>query len=285
MATAETARRAWTCRSCATVVSTPYCPECGERPVVAGDLTLRGLLRQLVNAASSVDGRVLRSLRELLVRPGALTVSWIEGPRKPYVGPIQLFLLANVVFVAVQSFTASNVFSSTLDSHLHHQDWSSLAARMVADHVKARSTTIEAYAPVFDHAVAIYAKAFVIVMTIPFAAFLPIVFFRMRRPFFVHVVFSLHVYAFILLLYCMALAIVGVDVLCGGAGLASPRVDHTLTALNLAACAIYLYLAIGRVYGGGSAWRAVTSAALAVAILAIVLGYRFGLFVLTLRLT
>lgn len=284
MATTEDPLQAWTCRTCSTVVTTRYCPQCGDRPVLPRDLALRGLLHQLLNAVSSIDGRLLRTLRTLFVRPGALTVAWVQGPRKPHVGPIQLFLLANVVFVAAQSMTGTNIFSSTLESHLHHQDWSGLAQRMVAKRLQSGPTTLEAYAPTFNRAVALYAKWLVILMAIPFAVLLPILFVRAPRPFVVHVVFAVHVYSFLLFLYCAALAISGIDLVCGGAGLESPRFDTILTLFNLSACTAYLHAAIGRVYGARGATRVVTSLILAVAILAIVLAYRFGLLVLTLRL-
>jgi hypothetical protein len=48
--------------------------------------------------------------------------AWTSGVRKPYVAPFQLFLIANVLFFAMQWLTGENVFSSSLDSHLHHQD-------------------------------------------------------------------------------------------------------------------------------------------------------------------
>jgi hypothetical protein len=50
-------------------------------------------------------------------------------------------------------------------------------------------------------------------------------------------------------------------------------------------CAGYLYLAIGRVYGGRTAERVVRAAVLTVGVTAIVLGYRFALLLITLYTT
>jgi hypothetical protein len=50
-------------------------------------------------------------------------------------------------------------------------------------------------------------------MVLPFAILLPMMFYRTRQPFVAHVVFSLHFYAFWLLLFCASLAVVAVDVL------------------------------------------------------------------------
>jgi len=276
---------AWTCPTCKTTVESPYCPTCGEHPVRPRDLTLRGLLAQLFHATSSIDGRLISSVRCLLTRPGALTVAYANGPRKLYLGPFQLFLVANVVFVAAQSLTGMNVFSSPLDSHLHHQDWSPVAQRLVAHRLEAAHSTLERYAPVFNRSVALHAKSLIILMTVPFSLLLPVVFFAKRKSFGVHVVFAVHVYAFLLFLACVSLAMAEIDVLCGGTGLESAWVDNALSAFNLAACAVYLYLATGTVYGAKGAARVIASLGLAVAFAAIALGYRFGLFLFTLYVT
>jgi hypothetical protein len=88
----------WTCPSCDTTVRTPFCPACGEGRPRAHELTLRGLLGQGVKAFTKLDARLLRSVRSLLRRPGALTLVYLNGPRKPYIGPFALFLLAGSCF-------------------------------------------------------------------------------------------------------------------------------------------------------------------------------------------
>ena len=99
----------WTCPSCHTTLVTPFCPGCGERPVGPPDLTLKGIAAQVLKAVGGVDGRLLRSLRLLLGRPGALTEAHARGQRKPYLGPFQLLLIANVFFFAAQSLTHTKI--------------------------------------------------------------------------------------------------------------------------------------------------------------------------------
>ena len=272
----------WTCPTCKVSVPTRFCARCGEEPLAPHDLTLRGLAGKLAHALTSIDARVLMTARQLIRRPGELTVSWADGVRKPYVAPFQLFLVANVIFFALQSVTGMNVFSSTLESHLHHQDWSDLAASLVTHRLEAMHTSLEAYAPVFDRAVVLNAKSLIVLMTVPFAALLPLVFMRRRRPFMLHVVFSLHLYTFLLLLFSVALVVAKVSEWAGFGGLDAPIVDDVLSVLNLAACALYLHAAIGPVYGATGGLRVAQAAGLAVAVGAIVMGYRFVLLLITL---
>ena len=142
--------------------------------------------------------------------------------------------------------------------------------------------TVAQYEPIFDRSVVLNAKSLVLLMTLPFALVLPLVFLRERRPFMTHVVFSLHLYTFLLLLFCVALAAAKASALLGFGGLAVPLVDDVLSVANLSACALYLYLAIGVVYGTTGALRLAKTIALALVAGAIVIGYRFALFFITL---
>jgi Protein of unknown function (DUF3667) len=275
----------WTCPTCKEVVTTAFCGRCGEEPLAPRDLTVRGLAEKLVHALTSIDARAVRTVRQLLRFPGELTLAWTSGVRKPYVAPFQIFLIANVIFFGVQWLTGEIVFSSPLDSHLHHQDWSELAQSLLAKHLAAAHIKLEDYAPEFDRTVILNAKSLIVLMTIPFALLLPLVFIRERRPFMAHVAFSLHLYTFLLLLFCVGLLAAKASALLGFGGLESARVDNVLTAVNLVACALYLYLAIGPVYAASGATRLMKAALLSVAVAAIVVGYRFVLFLITLYAT
>ena len=280
-----TVNESWTCPTCSSTVSTPFCPGCGESFPRARDLTLRGLCESLFRAFINVDSRLVRSFRYLLVCPGLLTVAYVQGRRRPFIEPFQLFLIVNVLFFAVQSRTNTNIVSSQLDSHLHNQDWSALAQRLVSSRLETLNTTLDVFAPVFNRAVVLHAKSFIILMALPFALLLPLVFYRSRQPFVAHVVFSLHLYTFLLLLFCVSLAIAALDVTLGGIGLNSSRLDRILSTINLAACATYLYQAAGTVYSASGAIRAIKALVLALVVAGILLGYRFVLFVVTLYTT
>lgn len=87
------------CPNCGAAGPGRYCPECGQRQ---GDATrtLRFWLRRAADEALSLDGRIPRSLRLLLVRPGGLTLEWHRGRRASYSNPFRLALLAAVLMVA-----------------------------------------------------------------------------------------------------------------------------------------------------------------------------------------
>jgi hypothetical protein len=246
------------------------------------DLTLRGFVGQIVLACTSIDGPIFRSLRCLVARPGFLTVAYLNGQRKPYALPLQLFLVANVLFFGMQSLVGAKVFSTPLNMHLNNQFWSGLAQPLVAHRLETNHTTLDLYAPIFDRSVELNAKSLVILMVLPFGVFLPLVFYRKQIPFVGHIVFSLHFYTFLLLLFCVALTVVGTSLLSGGSGLNSESFDHLLSAALVTVSGVYLFVAAGTVYKERGALRVFKALLMVTLTVSIVLGYRFALLLITL---
>ena len=275
----------WTCPNCDLVRNSPYCPECGEEPLRSHHLSIADIAHQTLMTLSEVDGRLLRSLRFAITRPGALTNAYVAGRRTPFLNPFALFLVANGIFFALQSAVKTNIFASPLESQLHRQDWSALAQTLVAGRLAAKGMTLESYAPLFDQFAVLYAKSLIILMVFVFAGILALMFWNQRRPFGAHVVFALHFYVFQLLLFCGALLLANGDRALGGGGLSSWTVDITLTVVNLTLCAGYLSVAIRKVYAARGIAGAGQMIVLALMSIAMVPAYRFTIFVITLYLT
>jgi hypothetical protein len=299
------AEASWNCPNCGVTVTTPFCARCGERPVRPPDLRLRSLLARLLHVTTSIDGRLLRTLRQLLRHPGSLTEAFVAGRRKPFIGPFQLFLLANVLFFAMQSVTGINVLGSSLESELHQQDWSEFAQAQVARRLgnaetdagnragtgaetsteRGTGSSTEAYRPVFDRAVVVNAKSLIILMAMPFAVVCALVFLRERKPFIAHVAFSLHQYTMLLLLFSATIAGVAVAQRLGSPGVDDPQVDNLISSLLVVAFAVYLHVATSRYFGAHGITRALKVIVLTVCAGALVLAYRFVIFMITLYAT
>ncbi|MDX2222139.1 MAG: DUF3667 domain-containing protein [Rhodospirillaceae bacterium] len=275
----------WTCPTCRQTVTTPFCAMCGEHPLDPREHSLRGVVTLAFQAMSNVDSRLVRSFKTLIARPGRLTEAFMSGRRKPYIGPFQVFLIANVLFFAMQSLSNMKIFSNTLDFRLDGQLWSDWGAALVADRLASSGRTYAAYAPVFDQAVAINAKSMIGLMVLPFALAAPLLFWRKRRPFAAHVAFALHFYAFLLLLFCVPLVITALDTFVGGTGVLSQGADDATSILLLTAGGFYLYAAIGPAYAARGPWRIVQALLLTAAAVWVFLVYRFALLPITLYTT
>lgn len=82
------------CPDCGNEVDGPWCSRCGQRQ---GPLhvPVRQLISEFLEDEFSLEGRLPRTLRQLIFRPGALTLEWLAGRRGRYIRPLRLYLLAS----------------------------------------------------------------------------------------------------------------------------------------------------------------------------------------------
>jgi hypothetical protein len=100
------------CVTCGAELRGAYCHACGEKVLGPEDLRVTTFLRRAMAAAFDADSRLWRTCRLLLARPGELTAEFVRGRREPYVHPLQLFLLANLVlFLALRWFGGFGTFT------------------------------------------------------------------------------------------------------------------------------------------------------------------------------
>ena len=88
------------CPSCGHAVDGAYCAHCGEEVLDPSKLTLRHFITHtLVNEIFNFDGKIWRTLRLLLFRPGFLALEYSAGRRRPYVNPLRVLIVTLVVYV------------------------------------------------------------------------------------------------------------------------------------------------------------------------------------------
>jgi hypothetical protein len=88
------------CPNCGTPRTGPYCASCGQKATPIAP-TLGYFVHELSHEVLNVDGKIFRSLRLLLTRPGFLTREIFAGRRASYVAPIRLYLVASVLSFAL----------------------------------------------------------------------------------------------------------------------------------------------------------------------------------------
>src|SRR5476651_1766118 len=77
------------CLNCGTNIQLEYCPECGQKEINA-DPTLREFLTEIAEGFLHWDGKVVRTFRLLLTKPGTLTEEYIAGKRVRFISPLRV---------------------------------------------------------------------------------------------------------------------------------------------------------------------------------------------------
>jgi hypothetical protein len=196
--------------------------------------------------------------------------------------PLQLFLVINVAFFVLTSWGGGHVFDTPLGTHMDATVHRETASRLVRDRLAERGITLDQYRAAFDKASTTHAKSLVILMIPMFAVAVAGVSIRRRRFAVQHLVFSVHVFAMLLIL----IPAVGLPVELPlrlwarwrGAPLPWQVVDQVVSSVLLVAFGTYVALALRRAYGDGPVAAAAKAVVLCVALAAAVFAYRFVLF-------
>ncbi len=85
------------CADCGAPVSGRYCASCGQETLIETP-TVRHFVQEFADQYIALEGKLGRTLRTLLTRPGQLTLDYVQGRRQRYVRPLKLYLTISVVF-------------------------------------------------------------------------------------------------------------------------------------------------------------------------------------------
>jgi Protein of unknown function (DUF3667) len=105
-----------TCPTCQHQYKGNYCNNCGEKIFHPHDLSLAHLLEDAVDKFTHFDLKIPKSIL-LLFNPGYLTEKFLKGIRKPFANPIQLFLIANVIFFLFYKMVPFSDFTPSWGDH------------------------------------------------------------------------------------------------------------------------------------------------------------------------
>ncbi len=95
------------CANCGTKLQGPVCHHCGQlddefhRPV-------RGLIGEIIEGFFALDGRVARTIPNLLLRPGRVTREYLQGKRARFMPPFRLYIIASLTFFLLLPFLTNS---------------------------------------------------------------------------------------------------------------------------------------------------------------------------------
>jgi hypothetical protein len=243
---------------------------------------LREFLHEAFEAVTNVERSFLHTLWTLVRHPGELTAAYMRGERVRYLKPLQLFLLVNVLFFFVAG-PGVNVYTTSYGSHLYGSPYRVTAQRIATERRTAAGLTEPQYRAAFDQQAPVLARTLLLAMAPAFAIAVAVISFRRRRPAIQHLVFGIQFLTIVLLLtIVITYLLLGLVLALRPIGQISDYAVEQMAALIMVASVVaYLVPAYRRAYGDGNVAAVIKAAISAAALVAILVGYRFLLFFVT----
>ncbi len=266
--------RVESCQNCGSPAGANYCPACGQDSRDHA-VSVRLLMRDFAADVFTYDSRFFRSFVPLLFRPGDLTVEYVRGRRVRYIPPLRLYVFVSLLFFFVLSVQVNTGLSESgwFDQDGALPDSSEVAlvldladaypgteaagaslpvwvAARIAEQdsvgetgergdgpwfqVSGEEVSANEFRAVIDGVQRLVPKAMILLQPL-MAALLALVYRRSRRRFIEHLVMSLHLHAYMFLVFTVVM-----------------MVPWDLFGLIvLLAIHVYIFLALRRVYGQG----------------------------------
>lgn len=230
------------CINCKTDLQGQFCHICGEKQVTPKDFTLVKIAEQTVDIFTHLDSKLIKSAKFLLFKPGHLSTAYIEGLRKPFMKPFQIFILANILFFLLLSDV--DVFRKPSSWWFNVTDDMGYNIKVMAEKKAAEiSKSVSDVALLYDQKSKTVAKTLVIVfiplLGLTFAA----LFIRKKMQIGKHVIFATHFFAFTLIIMIVWFQLVNLL-------FSNPTSKHYVIPIQLILL-VYLIFAIRQFYKTG----------------------------------
>jgi Protein of unknown function (DUF3667) len=200
------------CQSCGSKFSGMFCSKCGEKKFdPQHDLSIIKFIEHSVDIYFHFDTKFFKTFQKLFFYPGTLTKNFISGRRVLYMKPMQLFVLASIVFYFLLPRTDayySNVYDLNGKFSIENMMQYNSSNKIFVKKIKYHASEERVVNYLRSHMIS-SSKLFLFTIFPSWALILFALFYKSNRFYISHLVFSLHCFtAFILIhmLYLFVLA-------------------------------------------------------------------------------
>jgi hypothetical protein len=96
------------CENCGTLLSGPYCSQCGQA-AIDYRRSFGHVLVDVLNEFLNWDSKFFATIALLILKPWRLTNEFLAGKRVRYVNPLRLYLLASILFFFAVNYGARDL--------------------------------------------------------------------------------------------------------------------------------------------------------------------------------
>ena len=177
------------CPNCGASLLGTHCHECGQKKIHLNDLSLKKFVGRVINDFTDLESnKILKTLSALMRRPGLLALEYLAGRRGNYIGPVKLYLTFSALYFLFAWSVLSEVRGASMERVARHPMTISMAKQrgvdpaMLADKIFQKAEK--------------YATGLRFFSVLISGTFLAALYFRMRKYYVEHLVFSLYFYSF-----------------------------------------------------------------------------------------
>jgi Protein of unknown function (DUF3667) len=237
------------CLNCGAELQGKFCHACGQK-AASVQLGMHDFVHEVTHEFLHLDGKILQTVKLLVVRPGELTRQFLAGRRARFISPVRLYLTFSLIFftlAAVLPRGSQTIVRIGGDPSQLKGD-SEFERRVIAGMQKAQKEGKRLTDDILHN----LPKAAFVLM--PIFGLLTWAFYRRQQRYYIpHLYYSIHFHAFVFL-------VLSITVLLGR--LILPR---GVAQVLLIATVPYHFLALRRVFGGS--WTMTLAKGLAIGLL------------------
>lgn len=190
------------CRSCGSALSGKFCSQCGEKILEPKEKSFAYFLVSLLKATTSLDGKFLKTLKIMLARPGEVSYQYLNGKRVPFIKPMSMFFVANLLYFLFPLFNSLN---SSLYVQMNMLPHSGVVTHLVEKRIAAEKMDFEEFQIRYDQQSTNMARMALILLVIYFSLPLSLINYSRKMYYYDHLLASLEACSFIIMLNFVAL--------------------------------------------------------------------------------
>ncbi|HET6980201.1 MAG TPA: DUF3667 domain-containing protein [Pyrinomonadaceae bacterium] len=225
-----------TCPNCSTSLLGSHCHECGQKKIEANEYSLKRFIGNAINDFTDLESsKVFRTLSAMILRPGLLAVEYLGGRRGKYLGPLKLYLTFSALYFLFAWSVLADVRGGSAQRIASMPPTISMAKR--------RGLDLNTFADKLHEKTEKYASGLRVFSVLISGTFLAALYFRQKKYYVEHLVFSLYYYSFDF--FCKSFFAL-LYLLCGAIG--GFKLPVMVLNLFYPLAFVYLMFALRRVY-------------------------------------
>lgn len=176
------------CKTCSNEFVGKFCNRCGEKVISQHDRSIIHFLEGVFHVITHVDSKIFKNLKLMITNPGILSKNYAMGRRQPFMKPVPMFFVANLIYFLFPIF---ETFNTSFNSQVTAQPYSEIVRPAMERKMKEKNLTFDQLAEKYNSKTATYSKLMLILLVPAFAVVFAIMNFKRSRFFADHLLMGL----------------------------------------------------------------------------------------------